>query len=104
MIRFSMTGFHTIVRKGNSVVSDGLIEGLNNGKPLSLYFDGIFSKIKPNGESCKIFASILRAIQRFRNLLQVPPSISQKNGSEHRVQMYAILPMLTQIAVSEIYS
>ena len=46
-----MTGFHQEKINGTSEISADLIDGLNNGHPLSLYIDGIGSHIKPNSKS-----------------------------------------------------
>lgn len=50
---FSMYQFHQENITGNSQVSLALIDRLNNGKPLSLYIDGMFSYVKPDGMSNK---------------------------------------------------
>lgn len=56
---FSMTAFHQENISRFSNVSDTLVELLNNGKPLSLYIDGIVSVLKANGKSQLLFVALL---------------------------------------------
>lgn len=50
-----MTGFHQENITGSSEFSATLVERLTNGKPLSLYVDGIMSSVKSDGESHYLF-------------------------------------------------
>lgn len=47
---FSMTEFHQENITGTPKFSAALIEHLNNGKPLSLLVDGIYSHVRSNGK------------------------------------------------------
>lgn len=51
----NQTGFDQLSFEGNSDIPNDLATHLNNGRPLSIYFDGIASHIKPNR---RYFASI----------------------------------------------
>lgn len=53
-----MTGFHQENITGTAEFSATLVERLTNGKPLSLYIDGIMSSVKPNGESLLTFCGL----------------------------------------------
>lgn len=55
---FSMEEFYQENISRFSNFSDGLVERLNNGKPLSLYVDGVVSRLKPVGKSSKSFAAL----------------------------------------------
>lgn len=52
-----MEGFYQESISRFSNFSDVLIERLNNGKPLSLYVDGVVSRLKPTGKSMKSFVA-----------------------------------------------
>lgn len=45
-----MTAFHQVNVDRNNEIPSALIEKLTNGKALSLYVDGIVSRIKPNSK------------------------------------------------------
>lgn len=49
-----MTRFHQEYFEDSSFSND-LIDNLSNGRPLSLYVDGIIAHLKPTGESMKLF-------------------------------------------------
>lgn len=46
----NQTGFHQEKFNGSTEIPTALADGLNNGKPLTLYFDGIASHLTPSGE------------------------------------------------------
>lgn len=46
-----MTRFHQESITATSGISTALVEHLTNGKPFSLYVDGMFSHISTNGKS-----------------------------------------------------
>lgn len=54
-----MTAFHQENISRFSNVSDTLVELLNNGKPLSLYIDGIVSVLKANGKLLLLLVALL---------------------------------------------
>lgn len=60
-----MTAFHQINVSRSSNISLALIEQLTNGKPLSLYVDGIVSRIKAEGKSSKI-----KSLTKLRSALE----------------------------------
>lgn len=47
---FSMSGFWQEKINGTAKISATLVGRLNNGKPLSLYVNGMLSHIRPNGK------------------------------------------------------
>lgn len=59
-----MTEFHQENISRFSSFSADLVERLTNGKPLSLYVDGIVSRVKSNGESLKTFI-VLKSNRRI---------------------------------------
>lgn len=48
---FSLIAFHQVKINGSLEMPSSLIQRLNNGKPLTIYFDGILSHLKANGKS-----------------------------------------------------
>lgn len=50
----NQTNFHQGKVNGTYGNPTDLFEHLNNGKGLSLYFDGIGSRVKPNGNNLQI--------------------------------------------------
>lgn len=73
------TNFHQ-VRVNGSIPLDptDLIAQLNNGKNLSIYFDGIGSRVKPNGNSCInvcFYIKFIQVIQIFQFVFQYSSSL-----------------------------
>lgn len=59
LVYFSMTAFHQEYIGGSSNFSDVLVERLSNGKPLSLYVDGVLSSPRATGKSWKSFILLM---------------------------------------------
>lgn len=55
-----MEGFYQESISRFSNFSNALVERLSNGKPLSMYVDGVVSRLKPTGKTKKSFAQIAK--------------------------------------------